>query len=162
VPLIASRAEGGEGRDVKRILIPTDGSGHGNKAIELGAELARRLGGALHVLSVAHCDSSDQNELRKFAKVEHVGGGLLDAAREVALSYAEHARQRAEQYGVEPVQISVSTGDPAEEILAYIKAHAIDMVVVGRGGRSRVSGLLLGSVSQKLASVAPCVVVICP
>jgi nucleotide-binding universal stress UspA family protein len=36
------------------------------------------------------------------------------------------------------------------------------MLVLGRRGRGRLAGLLLGSVSQKLASLAPCSVVIVP
>jgi nucleotide-binding universal stress UspA family protein len=53
-------------------------------------------------------------------------------------------------------------GDPTEEILAYIAAKTIAAVVVGRRGRSSLARLLLGSVSQKLASLAPCIVIICP
>ncbi len=36
------------------------------------------------------------------------------------------------------------------------------MVVVGRRGRSQLSRLLLGGVSQKIASLAPCAVVMVP
>ena len=36
------------------------------------------------------------------------------------------------------------------------------MLVVGRRGRGRLSGLLLGSVSQKVASLAPCIVIVVP
>ena len=60
------------------------------------------------------------------------------------------------------IKTAVLSGDVTEEILAYIKNNAIDAVVVGRRGRSRITGLFLGSVSQKLATLAPCIVIICP
>jgi nucleotide-binding universal stress UspA family protein len=74
----------------------------------------------------------------------------------------EQARRRAEAQGAIAIKTSVIEGDPTEEILAYITAKSIDAVVVGRRGRSSLARLLLGSVSQKLASLAPCVVIICP
>ncbi|MFZ1101539.1 MAG: universal stress protein [Hyphomicrobiaceae bacterium] len=33
---------------------------------------------------------------------------------------------------------------------------------MGRHGRGRLAGLLLGSVSQKIASLAPCAVILVP
>ena len=37
-----------------------------------------------------------------------------------------------------------------------------DMIVVGRRGRGRLLGLLIGSVSQKLVSLAPCKILVVP
>jgi len=74
----------------------------------------------------------------------------------------EQARRTAEAQGAIPIKTSVTEGDPTEEILAYVSAKTIDAVVVGRRGRSTLTRLLLGSVSQKLASLAPCIVIICP
>ena len=148
---------------MKHVLIATDGSDHALKAAELGTELAIKMDGAeLHILAVAHYEPSQEVELRQFAQSEHLDGGLLNAAQALAQGHAERARLKAEAKGAKTIKTSVATGDPAEEILAYITANAIDAVVVGRRGKGRIAGLLLGSVSQKLASLAPCVVVICP
>lgn len=146
---------------MKRILVATDGSEHALTAAQFAAELAAGMGAELHVLAVAYRDRSEDEELREFAKIEHLGG-MLNVIGEIAKSHAEQARRQAETQGVKTVKVSVAERDPTEEILAYIKNNAIDAVVVGRRGRSRITGLLLGSVSQKLATLAPCIVIICP
>jgi nucleotide-binding universal stress UspA family protein len=72
------------------------------------------------------------------------------------------ARKRALRIGVRTVKLQTGWGDPAESIIDTVRREKADMLVVGRRGRGRLSGLLLGSVSQKLATLAPCVVVIVP
>lgn len=146
---------------MKRILVATDGSEHALTAAQLAAELAAGMGAELHVLAVAYRDRSEEEELREFAKIEHLGG-MLNVIGEIAKSHAEQARRQVETQGIKTVKVSVAEGDPTEEILAFIQKNTIDAVVVGRRGRSRVAGLLLGSVSQKLATLAPCIVIICP
>jgi nucleotide-binding universal stress UspA family protein len=63
-----------------------------------------------------------------------------------------------------PRELSVTTilrhGDPAEEILALVRAQPVDLVCMGARGRGRVSGALLGSVSSAVLHHSPVPVVV--
>jgi hypothetical protein len=79
---------------MKRVLIATDGSDHALKAAELGAKLAIKLDGAeLHILAVAYYEPSEEVELRKFAQIERLEGGLMNVARELAQGLGTSAAQ---------------------------------------------------------------------
>ena len=45
-------------------------------------------------------------------------------------------------------------GDPVEAILETIESEEPDVVVIGRRGLNRFEGVMLGSVSQRVASHA--------
>jgi nucleotide-binding universal stress UspA family protein len=51
-------------------------------------------------------------------------------------------------------------GDAATEIIEYVKAHGVDLIVAGSRGLSQVRGWLLGSVSRKLIHYASCSVLV--
>jgi nucleotide-binding universal stress UspA family protein len=53
-------------------------------------------------------------------------------------------------------------GDPAELLLEAIARERPDMIVVGKRGRGQLSGLLLGSISQKLVSLSVVPVIVVP
>jgi len=59
--------------------------------------------------------------------------------------------------GTEPI---VAEGIPAEEILRVAKSQSTDMIVLGARGLGRWSRMLVGSVSEKVLSYAPCSVLI--
>jgi nucleotide-binding universal stress UspA family protein len=63
-----------------------------------------------------------------------------------------------------PQKLSVTTilrhGDPAEEILALVRAQPVDLICMGARGRGRVSGALLGSVSSAVLHHSPVPVVV--
>ena len=54
-------------------------------------------------------------------------------------------------------------GHPAEELDAYARGHAIDLIVVGTHGRKGLDRLLIGSVTDKVIRTAsvPVMVVHC-
>ena len=56
------------------------------------------------------------------------------------------------------VHLSVEWGSPTLEILRYAKAHDVDLIAMGRHGRSGFPHLLLGSVAHKVMRSASCAV----
>jgi nucleotide-binding universal stress UspA family protein len=58
------------------------------------------------------------------------------------------------------VQTMIVNGIPGQEILSAIQKKKIDIAVLGSRGLSRISGLLLGSVSEWVLNDAPCSVLI--
>ena len=51
-------------------------------------------------------------------------------------------------------------GDAATEIIEYVKANQVDLIVAGSRGLSQFKSLWMGSVSRKLVHYAPCSVLV--
>jgi nucleotide-binding universal stress UspA family protein len=80
---------------------------------------------------------------------------------EVAQKAVEEIVERARnEVGgpVAQVSVTVTTGDPAEELINA--SHDADMVVVGSRGSGGFASLLMGSVSSKVSHHAACPVVV--
>ena len=58
------------------------------------------------------------------------------------------------------VSTVIQSGSPAEEIALFAKSENIDLIVIGSRGLSEIKGLLLGSVSDRVAHISPCPVLI--
>lgn len=141
---------------MRNILIATDGSEAANRALEVAAALAKAMGGKLSIVTVG--GSLSGHEITQLAIAEKDIGAVLDSMSKRILI---DARKRAEAIGA-PVTTEAKWGDPAEAILEAARTGHADTIVMGRRGRGRLMGILLGSVSQKVASLAPCIVTIVP
>ena len=142
---------------MQRILVATDGSPGANRAVDTAAALAKATGFELVILTIGGNISGA--ELRQLASAE---GDLSEALEFAANQILSQARKRALRNGASTVTVRSGWGDPTEAIIGAVRREKADILVVGRRGRGRLSGLLLGSVSQKLASLAPCKVLIAP
>jgi nucleotide-binding universal stress UspA family protein len=91
--------------------------------------------------------------------VERVDRPDLIQMEQVGEAVLGVARADATAKGVKDVRAQVLTGDPAERLLGYAHDHGIDLMVMGRRGLGRLTGLLIGSVSAKVSSLAECPVV---
>ncbi|MBI4718658.1 MAG: universal stress protein [Planctomycetes bacterium] len=52
----------------------------------------------------------------------------------------------------------VALGRPFAEIIAYARAHAVDLIVMGTHGRGSIAHVLLGSTTERVVRKAPCAV----
>ncbi len=85
------------------------------------------------------------------------GRALARQAFQEALRVAEQGRDfLAEQFPSWTVECEARADSPAWGLIKAAKEWAADLLVVGSHGRSAVGRILLGSVSQKVATEAPC------
>lgn len=169
----------------KHILVATDGSKGGSRALETAAELAKQFDAKVTVAHVLLQGKAAQ-QLSRMAETEQLvkaatkslpefnnAPGNLPAAMKALSSkvsnsqlvavvgdlIAERAANKLRKAGVREVKTIVPQGDYAEEILKAAKAAEADVIVVGRRGLGTLRGLLQGSVSQKITALSPCTVI---
>jgi len=144
------------------ILCATDGSDAAQKAIEFAAELAREKLGELLVLHVQQTHGSElmTQGLKELERVEDIRVTEADMLRGEAERIAAEGARYAQECGAPRVQSLVAEGDPARRIVETAKERGAGLIVVGSRGLGDLQGLLLGSVSHKVAHLAPCTCVI--
>lgn len=133
------------------ILVAVDGSDYANRALDLARDLAIKYNARLRVMHVYPpvSDLLGYSEIERIvAERTRVGQAILDAALE-----------RLQGSGLD-VRSELLEGPEAEAILNVAQTRQCDLIVLGRRGRSRLEGLLLGSVTQKVIQHAPCPVLV--
>lgn len=173
---------------LRKILVALDGSDHAAKALDLAIGLAKPYASELILLNVS-ADRPASDEERRLAEteyreevhealngpaftlgprtVESNASALVAMSSEVGLAVRRaigrqltvEAELKARKQGVNALRSRVETGDPAATIVSVATAEKVDMLVMGSRGLGDIQGLLLGSVSHKVAHLAPCTVV---
>ena len=139
------------------IMVATDGSAGAGRAVDAAAEIAMALACELLIVTVA--DRLLGEEVRQ---LPHTGVSSGDVLEALTIQTLHSAETRARQLGVQRIEARTGWGDIAQSLLEIATSNSTKMIVVGRRGRGQLAGLLLGSVSQKLVSLAPCPVVVVP
>lgn len=160
-----------------RIIVATDGSEHGARAVDFAANLSGKLGRGL---SIVHVDlhARPSQELARLVEseymLEHLSGlesfsTLPHAAtlwqfqdartneiersqvvRIISEQILQRASAAAETAGATDIRPVHGSGDYADEILDAAEAEGAGIIVLGRRGLGRLREALLGSVTQKV------------
>lgn len=136
-----------------KILLATDGSENANRAADAAISLAQGL--SLSSITIVHIVTSPPSESRMVQAKFDVHSLLEEESRKII----SETLSRCDAAGI-VYTLKVAIGDPAQEILTYVQKEHIDLVVIGSRGFGTLKGVLIGSVSQKIAHLAPCPVFI--
>lgn len=139
---------------IRRILVPTDGSGQAFKALEQAIDLARICEAEITLLMVA-----DLNEnVSAFERVS-ISGQVPAELKIAAFQFL------ADLMHVIPIEVRAHTrvevGDPAELIVYVAEEEESDLIVMGCRGMSTIQTFFTGSVSQRVMRNAYCPVLVC-
>jgi nucleotide-binding universal stress UspA family protein len=149
----------------ERILLAIDGSEGASNALRVAVELVTIKEAELVVLNVFDRDEptgKHGRELVDFARFEHLLGDYAEAKAIFSENILDRARIIAAACpGLRASFVSLA-GDAAAEILRYADEIQADAIVLGSRGRGQLTGLLLGSVSQKVLSLARQPILIVP
>jgi nucleotide-binding universal stress UspA family protein len=139
---------------MNHILVPVDGSEGALRAARFAARIAKDSGASLTFLYVYDAPAIASMGLAQLSAVD------LDR---VASSMADHAFSAAKnavhESGITP-RLEIAQGNPTVEILAFSEAEKPDLIVMGSRGISAISGLVMGSVSERVLRAAPCPVTV--
>ncbi|MDH3476063.1 MAG: universal stress protein [Rhodospirillales bacterium] len=143
----------------KNILVAVDGSATSIQGLNTAIELAKPFGATLHLLHVVR-EMQLPKELQKLMEVESIKGPRQNALNAVGEQILNQAKRVAQSKGVKAVEDSLGSGDPANSIVKYAERNKVDLIVMGSRGLGHVEGMLLGSVSRKVSSLAkaPCLI----
>ncbi len=141
------------------ILVPIDGSAHALKAAAMSIDMANAYDARITFLHVTR--KFDVPEaLRRYIDEEQITGEQLYAIDEATKKMIQDVKRDARERGVTKVDTRVVEGKPSRTIVEFAKKEKCDAIVMGSRGLTDIGAALLGSVSHKVASLAPCTVVI--
>ena len=137
----------------KKILLGLDGSPESTRALELARKIAAE--DPVHI-DIVH--------VREFMIAGRAG---MQTTRVDEEDLEAIVRKQADELAASGVEatltvVTTTTGGPAHVLADQATTHSSDLIIVGTRGHTGLSGLLLGSVTQRLLHVSPCPVMAVP
>ena len=136
-------------KPVKKILCPVDFSESSKRALTNAIFLSNRLGAQLTIMNVftpvevfsywINVDNKKENQIQ----LQQQKAEFDDFMKDFHINKDFHV-------------VKIEQGEPEEEILKEIKNKGIDLLMMGTTGKTGLSKILLGSVTEKVTREVPC------
>ncbi|MGE5533119.1 MAG: universal stress protein [Bacillota bacterium] len=139
--------------NIKKILVPIDGSDYSIRAAELGISAAKLLNAQIIVVYVI-----DTVVLDQIAKVTERKSAEQEIKTE-GEGYARYVVSLAERQGVKASSL-LAKGRPFEQVVHLARSLSMDLIVMGTYGRRGAERILIGSVAERVIEYASCPVLV--
>jgi universal stress protein A len=137
---------------IKKILAPTDLSDLSQAGVRYALELAKAVGAEVTVYHVVCRDEFMRYELLHVRPL--LMDNLLQKYRRQLSGFIEE--RFADLLPSIALRQEVELGVPEDNIVAKAKEEAMDLIVISTHGRTGLSHMLMGSVTENVIRHAPC------
>jgi len=131
---------------IRRILLPLDGSTVGEAAIPYAETLAQVLGSELVLFRVIKPPVPIGIESPAMSNIYEEE---LERTKASAVVYLDGLGKALQEKGVSTSR-AMNLGPPADQIIDYAEANAIDLIAMSTHGRSGIGRWVFGSVTDKV------------
>jgi nucleotide-binding universal stress UspA family protein len=135
---------------MEKILVATDGSTYSENAVKEAILLAKNCSSRLFAVSIVITNLEFEVTMPQ----------VVEKEEKKALEHLEAVKAQASKEGID-CDISVIHGnEPYQDIVRQASENHVDMIIVGRHGRTGLVRLMMGSVTAKVIGHAPCNVLV--
>jgi nucleotide-binding universal stress UspA family protein len=137
---------------LEKLLLSADGSKFSEGAVKEAISLAKTCSSKLYVVSVVEVNP----------EFEAIALGIVEKAERETRQYLEYVKGKAMKEGAD-CEIIVHEGEsPHQYIVDEASKKKVEMIIMGRHGRTGLKRLMMGSVTAKVIGHAPCKVLVVP
>ncbi len=137
---------------LEKLLLPTDSSEFSEGAIREAITLAKACSSKLFAVSVIETNP----------EYETIAPQLVEKAEKEARQHLNAVKARASKEGVDCEIIARQGEEPYKYIVEEAAKNQVNMIIMGRRGRTGFKRLMMGSVTAKVIGHAPCNVLVVP
>ena len=139
---------------IRKIMVAYDFSDYSEEALEFAVELADELKSDLMIVNVIN--QRDVDALLR-AEMESANFSADKFIKDNKKDRMERINELVEEISAKHllVEIKIKTGVPFRELIQAVKDGGVNLVVMGRKGRSNLSGILFGTTAEKMFRHCP-------
>ena len=130
---------------LERLLLATDGSQYSEAAIREALNLARKCSSKLIAVSVVITNLEFEVTMPQ----------VVEKEEKKAREHLEAIKARASKEDVDCDITAIHGDEPYQDIVRQALKNRVDMIIVGRHGRTGLLRLMMGSVAAKVIGHAP-------
>ncbi len=137
---------------IEKLLLSTDGSEYSEGAVREAVKLSKLTSAILTVIAVIETNP----------EYEALAPDRAETADRTTREYLDTVKKMATLDGVECETLAFHSENVFRTIVEEAEKRNIDMIVMGRRGRTGLKRLLMGSVTAKVIGHSPCNVLVVP
>jgi nucleotide-binding universal stress UspA family protein len=141
-------------KTIQKIMVAYDFSDYSKAALEFAVELADELKSNLMIVTVIN-----QREVDALRRAEMEGSGVSvdQFIRDNKKDRMNRINDILEELSTKQlsIEIKIKIGVPFRELIQAVKDSGVDLVVMGRKGRSNLAGILFGTTAEKMFRHCP-------